>query len=216
MKFITRIISLTSIAFIYEVCLPEQVIAQEPAVLNTESVKIECIQKINHETKTYQSLHLQRKANVYLFDMQFIMNNEPFTLQRVYEKDDENIRSCVFESSSALWTIHYCGEMEENLETPWYLRLAGSFSIKDTDIHLEYYLERESHIYRNIEYGSLAFTRNLSLMKMNVIDGSACVDAGWSQNRLLFLQILARTQEQYIEQSLTAEPKLGGKTKPDN
>ena len=209
MKFIIRIISLTSVAFIYAICLPKQVIAQKPAVLKTEPVKIECIQKINQEQTPYQSSYLQRKMNVYLFDIQFIMSNESFTLQMVDEQDDENIRSCIFESPSALWTIHYCGEMEENLESPWHLRLAGSFSIKGTDVHLEYYLERESHIYRNIEYGSLAFTRNLSLMRMDIIDGEACMDAGWSQNRLLFLQILARTQEEYIEQSLTAKPKLG-------
>ena len=141
-----------------------------------------------------------------LFDMQFIMSNEVFTLQKFEQEDGEKntIRSCIFESPSALWIIRYCGG---EAEKPWYLMMAGSFLIKDTDIRMEYYLERESHIYRNIEFGSLAFTRNLSLMKIHIIDGDSQVNVGWPRKRLPFLQTLARVQERAIEQSFIENPK---------
>ena len=162
-------------------CLTKQAIAQNSSVFQLESV---------------------------LFDIQFIMSNEVFTLQKFdWEGDENTIRSCIFESPSALWIIRYCDETEEELlEKPWYVFLAGSFLIKDTDIHLEYYLERESHIYRNIEYGSLAFTRNLPLMKVHIIDGDSKVNIGWPKKRLPFLQTLARVQERYIKQAMTEHP----------
>lgn len=141
-----------------------------------------------------------------LFDIQFIISNEVFTLQKFEQEEGENT-SCIFESPSALWIIRYCGEEAEEFEKPWYLILAGSFLIKGTDISMEYYLERESHIYRNIEYGSLAFTRNLSLMKVHIIDGDSQVNVGWPRKRLPFLQTLARVQERSIEQSFIENPK---------
>ena len=150
-----------------------------------------------------QAFYLQSRMKAHLSDIQFIMNNEIFVFQGVEleEGDGTPIRSCVYESESAFWIIHYCEDIAENLlEKPWHLFLAGHFSIKNSEIQLDYYLERESNIYRNLEYGSLAFTRNLDLMRVHLIDGDTTVDIGWSKNRQLFLQTLARIQEQYIEQ----------------
>ena len=144
----------------------------------------------------------RHKMKTYLFDIQFIISSESFVLKRIYQDgDDHSVRTCVFESPSALWTLYHCGEIEENSQKPWYLILAGNFSIKDADVHLEYHLERESHIYKNIEYGSLAFTQNPSSMKVDLIDGDLKINVGWSNNRLSFLRTLARVQEEYINKS---------------
>ena len=172
-----RTIILTVGILIYGVGFSQKAIAQNSSVLHSESV---------------------------LFDMQFIMSNETFTLQKFEQKEDENtIYSCIFESPSALWVIRYCNGTKEK---PWYLILAGSFLIKDTNTHLEYYLERESHIYRNIEYGSLAFTKSLPLMRVHIVNGDSQVNVDWPRKRLPFFQTLARVQEKFIEQALFEKP----------
>ena len=157
-----------------------------------------------------QTINSQNTTESTLFDIQFIMDNELFTLKEVYfDNFEDNIRNCVFESPSAVWTIKHCHEGKITIEGAWYLVMAGDFSIKNTDTKLSYYLERESHIYKNIKNGSLAFTRYLSLQRVQLVDGDDNkVDIGWSQKRLPFLQTLARVQEQLIEQSLTENPEV--------
>ena len=146
----------------------------------------------------------QNTIKTFLFDVQFIVNNESFTLQEVYFKNA--VRHCVFESPSALWTIRHCHFGGAEAESLWFLVLAGEFSIKDTDRKLRYYMERESHVYKNIEQGSLFFN-DVSYMKIFQGDFSVVVGSAgrWSKKRLPFFQNLARKQEQYINQSVTGE-----------
>lgn len=171
-----------------------------------------------HSEPKINQVYPQSKMRADLFDIQFIMNNEDFALKEVYFTGDENsVRNCVFESESVLWTISYChfGEKGDH----WYLFLAGNFVIKESGVQLDYYLERESNIYRNIEHGSLAFAKqsfpelrygslaafakqSFPKLRVDLIDGDMKVNLGWSANRLSFLQTLARIQEQYIEQSV--------------
>ena len=168
--------------------LPEQAVAQDTANEARQSRKIKSI----------------------LFDIQFIINNESFTLQKTFFGGFKNaIRYCVFESPSAVWTIEYCHKGEIEIEGPWHLLLAGEFSIKDEDKQLFYYLERESNIYRNIEHGSLAFGDYLRVyfLRVYLMDKGFRMNVGYSQKRLPFLQNLARVQEQYIQKSLTEEPQ---------
>ena len=70
---------------------------------------------------------------------------------------------------------------------------------------MSYYLEKDSNIYREMEAGSLDFTRYLSLLYVILKTGDFKMDLGWAQSRLPFLQTLARTQEQLIMQSIKTD-----------
>ena len=147
----------------------------------------------------------QNKMENTLSDIQFVINNEDFTLQEVYFDGFANaIRICVFESESALWTIKYCSYGEEMVEGPWYKVMAGSFSIKNTNVELQYYIEQDDHVYRRIMDGFFDYDAEYAVFsRVNLVE-DAQIGVNWfedSEFPFPFLQTLAYEQEQYIMQS---------------
>ena len=153
---------------------------------------------------TAQTTYSERKTEPVISDIQFIMDNEQFILKEIYfDGYENNIRNCVFESPSTIWTIEYCHFGKKDVEGYWSWTMAGELSIKNTNIKLPYYIERGYRsVYRDIEQGP-AFLDKPSRISMSIqTDVGFRVDINWTAEKLPFLQTMARMQEQLIKQSM--------------
>ena len=152
-----------------------------------------------------QTTYSERRVEPILSDIQNILNSEQFTLKEVYfDGYENNIRNCVFESHSTIWTIEYCHFGKKAVEGYWSWTMAGKLTIKNTNIELPYYIERGYRsIYKDIEERDLTFLTQRASISMPIQTDEVRTDIDWTEKTLPVLKTMARLQKQLIEQSIT-------------
>lgn len=139
------------------------------------------------------------ESEAILPNIESIMDSEQFVLQRAFRRKsrfsdsfDKTARSCVFESPSAIWTIHYC-------QLPWDWKVVGgNFSIKDTNISLSYYVPHYSDIYTSQDFAEFTGYQSMFIERGEAIK----VGMDWFSTRVPFIRNMVRIHEQLIEQSV--------------
>ena len=152
-----------------------------------------------------QTTYSENKTAITLSEVESIIGNEQFVLQRIYfDGFEDNIRNCVFESPSAVWTIKYCHIGKLIVEGYWSWTMAGKLTIKNTNIELPYYIERGYRsIYKDIEERDLTFLTQRASISMSIQTDEVRTDIDWTEKTLPVLKTMARLQKQLIEQSIT-------------
>ena len=175
-----------------------------PILQNLARIKKQLI-----EMYGYRKQKPKQQPKVILSTVEEIINNEEFVLQDIHPTSGHlNSLTCIYESPSAAWFIKYCDTDNEHLAESghWNVAMAAEFSIKDTDIKLNYYFERGNvlvDIYKAIERDPSFFIGEQSMwIRMNVYANEReSGEVAFTEPMLPILQNLARVQKQLIAQS---------------
>ena len=208
MKFLKKLVVFSSFLTYGSLCLAHT--ARPIVIIGSTGSQIETIEKSLVQAQKNSEAESQ-KIDENISAVMNIIENESFVMKKVYHDGFQgNIRNCVFESPSAVWTIKYCEDIGNKLlEGVWYSLAAGVFDIKNAEMKVDYYLELpgRKHIYEEFDrFTGQYVMESLALRRVSFKEGDSndMSIKNWSEKRFSFLQALARTQEQYIEQSLTA------------